>query len=65
MESVKDAAYDVTGATYATVSAPAGYAVVLNVDSGVYVNSNIQKVTVTVQRSSIPVLAIEGYKVNR
>lgn len=65
METVKAAPYDITGASYVTVGAPAGYAVEVNVDSGIYTTTDIQLVTVTVTRDGADVLTIEDYKVNR
>jgi len=65
METVKAAPYDATGASYATVNAPGGYAVELEVDSGIYATANIQEVTVTVLRDGTTVLMIQDYKVNR
>lgn len=65
IEAIKAAPYDVTGASYTTVSAPAGYSVAFTINSTVYATTNIQKITVTVSRSGSPVLTVESYKVNR
>ncbi len=65
LETMKAAVYDVTGASYSTVAAPAGYSVAFAVDSGIYGTNSIQKLTVTVSRDGTAVLTTEGYKVNR
>lgn len=65
MESIKAAAYDSSGGSYSPVTAPASYAISINVNSSIYTNSDIQKVTVTVSREGNPVLTLEDYKVNR
>jgi prepilin-type N-terminal cleavage/methylation domain-containing protein len=65
IESLKSAAYDSSGATYAAISAPTGYTININTNSTVYSDSNIQKLTITVSHSGNSVLTIEDYKVNR
>jgi|WetSurMetagenome_2_1015567.scaffolds.fasta_scaffold585502_2 prepilin-type N-terminal cleavage/methylation domain-containing protein len=65
METIKAAAYDSTGASYSTISAPAGYSLSLSTNSALYSNSNIQKISVTVLHNGASVYALEGYKVDR
>ena len=65
LEQLKDAAYDATGASYSLVSTPAGYSIALNVNSALYADTNIQKITVTVSKDAQSVLVLENYKVNR
>lgn len=65
IEQTKAIAYSTTGAGYTIISAPAGYSVAMAVDSALYTNSNIQKLTVTVSRDAVTVLTVEDYKVQR
>lgn len=65
IESIKAATYDSTGASYSLISTPTGYSVSFTVDSAIYTNSDIQKVSVTVNHDGNPVLVTEDYKVNR
>jgi len=65
IESLKAAAYDTTGASYSPVATPVNYTVSFTVDSNIYTNSDIQKMTVTVSHSGNPILAVAGYKVKR
>jgi len=65
LESIKSAMYDASGTSYTTVSAPSGYSVSFSVNSAIYATDDIQKITVTVSRDSVPVLSVEDYKVNR
>lgn len=65
IEQTKAAPYSTTGASYTTISAPAGYSISMTVNSALYTNSNIQKLTVTISRNTAPVLTVEDYKVQR
>jgi type II secretory pathway pseudopilin PulG len=65
MERIKAASYSPTGAGYTTISVPEGYGVAVSVDSSLYADSDIQKLTVTVSRDSETILTFEGYKVHR
>ncbi|MDD5288982.1 MAG: hypothetical protein PHY28_07745 [Dehalococcoidales bacterium] len=63
MEKIKAATY---AAGYTSdLTLPAGYGVAINVSSIPGANINIQKITVTINRDSQPVLVMEDYKVNR
>lgn len=63
MEYIKGYPYNIS--TYPTVEAPADYAISVSVNSSVYADSDIQKLTVTVTKDSEDVLTVEDYKVNR
>lgn len=65
LESLKAATYDATGASYTLVTAPADYSVSLAVDSSIYTNNDIQKLTVTIRHDDNTILTAEDYKVNR
>lgn len=65
MESIKALPYDSTGASYNQISPPEGYTLSLDVDSTLYADSNIQRVSVTVLHQENQVLVLEDYKVNR
>jgi prepilin-type N-terminal cleavage/methylation domain-containing protein len=65
METIKAAAYDSTGASYSTISTPAGYSISLNTNSALYSDSNIQKITVIVLHNGTVLYSLEGYKVHR
>jgi len=65
LETIKAAPYDVTGASYPSISTPPDYSVAFVVDSTIYAGSAIQKITVTVSKSSEALLTLEGYKVFR
>jgi prepilin-type N-terminal cleavage/methylation domain-containing protein len=65
METIKAAAWDVSGASYTAISPPTGYSLVITTNSSLYSTSNIQKVTVAVFRAGSAILTLEGYKVNR
>jgi prepilin-type N-terminal cleavage/methylation domain-containing protein len=65
METIKAAAYDITGASYTAVSTPPGYAIDISTDSSLYSNNSIQKVTVAVSHAGSTLLTLEGYKVDR
>ena len=64
-ETIKAASYDSTGASYAAVTAPTGYSIGITVNSALYADSNIQKITVTISHNGVTVLTNEAYKVNR
>jgi prepilin-type N-terminal cleavage/methylation domain-containing protein len=66
IEAIKAAPYDMTGATYALIIAPTGYSLLVNTDSTVYGNGNIQKVTIEIYHGEgNKILSLEDYKVNR
>jgi prepilin-type N-terminal cleavage/methylation domain-containing protein len=65
METIKAAVYDSTGASYSTISTPAGYSLSLNTNAALYSDSSIQKITITVLHNGTTVYSLEGYKVDR
>ena len=65
LEYLKSLQYDASGTGYATVDTPSGYTISLDIDSSVYIDTDIQKVTVTVYRDSESILTVAAYKVNR
>ena len=65
IEQLKSAAYDSTGASYTLVTAPSGYTIGLAVNSAIYADNKIQKLTVTVSHNAQQVLVVEDYKGNR
>jgi type II secretory pathway pseudopilin PulG len=64
-EAIKAATYDINGTGYPAVTAPSGYSIAVTVNSGIYADNNIQKITVTVSRGGTIILTTEAYKVNR
>ena len=48
IEQLKSATYDSTGASYTKVTAPSGYSIVLAVNSAIYADNKIQKLSVTI-----------------
>lgn len=65
LERIKGAEYDATGASYSLIPAPSGFGIALDVNSSIYADNNIQKISVTVSKDAQPVLVVEDYKVNR
>ena len=65
METIKAAAYDVTGLSYPSVAVPEGYAVSINTASNIGTDADIQKIVVAVAFQDQPVSRLEGYKVKR
>ena len=65
MESIKAAAYDSSGASYAPISLLAGYTLTINTNSTIYGTPDIQKVTVIVSYSGSVVSTLEDYKEKR
>jgi type II secretory pathway pseudopilin PulG len=65
IEQTKSATYDATGAAYTLVTAPSGYTIGLAVNSALYADNKIQKLTVTITHNAQQVLVVEDYKVNR
>ena len=63
LEYIKGYPYNVS--TYPAIDAPAGYAISVSVNSSIYADSDIQKITVTISKDSEELLAVEDYKVNR
>jgi type II secretory pathway pseudopilin PulG len=65
LEYTKSYAYDSGATTYPPVAAPEGYSISVSVSSVPNTDSDIQKITVTVNHESETVLEVEDYKVNR
>jgi Tfp pilus assembly protein PilV len=65
MEYVKEYPYSVGATAYPSVNAPEGYAITVNVASVPGANTDIQKVTVTINRNGNAVFTLQDYKVNR
>jgi prepilin-type N-terminal cleavage/methylation domain-containing protein len=65
MESIKAASYDVTGGSYPIVDAPDNYSLTLSVNSSLFSNTNIQKVTASVYHNGVLVEKLENMKGNR
>lgn len=65
IEQLKSAAYDSTGTSYTLVTAPSGYTIGLAVNSAIYADNKIQKLTVTISHNAQQVLVVENYKGNR
>lgn len=65
METIKGVGYDVSGASYPVLTAPEGYSLTLEVDSTIYPDAGIQKITATVWRDGGRVASLENYKANR
>ncbi len=65
MEVTKAAPYDPAGITYASISAPEGYKVTVDTNSGIFDDKNIQKITVAIIHDTETVLTLEGYKVKQ
>jgi prepilin-type N-terminal cleavage/methylation domain-containing protein len=64
IEQIKSATYDSTGASYTLVTAPSGYTIGLAVNSALYADNKIQKLTVTISHNAQQVLVVEDYKGN-
>ena len=65
MEYVKSYTYDSEATTYPIVDTPEGYTVSIEVSSIPDTDTDIQKITVTVNHNENLVLTVEDYKVNR
>jgi prepilin-type N-terminal cleavage/methylation domain-containing protein len=65
METIKAAAYDATGISYAIISPPAEYGITIRISPVPGGNNNIQKVTVAVSHGADTVFNLEGYKADR
>ena len=65
IEYTKGYAYDSGASTYPVVTSPAGYTIVVVVNTVPNTDSDIQKITVTIRRDGEDVFTIEDYKVNR
>jgi type II secretory pathway pseudopilin PulG len=64
-EYTKSYAYSAGALTYPTVSAPPDYSITVGVSPVPNTDTNIQKITVTVNRDGAATVTVSGYKVNR
>lgn len=62
MEALRSQNYDVSGNTYSLVAAPDGYSLTLSVNSHIYSDTDLQKITATVWHHGIKVETLENYK---
>ncbi len=65
MEYTKNYAFIPGAVTYPVLAAPATYSVSVDVLDVPSTDTNIQKITVTVQKDSANILAVSNYKVKR
>jgi Tfp pilus assembly protein PilV len=62
MEYIKNAPY---GASYAAVSAPAGYGIIIGVDAVPGGDSDIQQITANITLNGAVIMSVVDFKVNR
>ncbi|HEY90164.1 MAG TPA: hypothetical protein G4N98_10650 [Thermoflexia bacterium] len=62
LETVKGLEYDNTGTTYAAISAPANYGVLLSTQ---VISPGLQQLTVTITYAADPLVTLSDYKVER
>jgi type II secretory pathway pseudopilin PulG len=65
MEELKGVSYDLSGRSYPIIKVPEGYDLTLTVNSSIYTNTNIQKITAVVWHDGSQVSQIENYKVKQ
>ncbi len=65
LEYTKSYVYDPGAATYPLVAAPEGYSISVGVSDVPNTDSDIQKITVIINRDGEEVIQVEDYKVNR
>ena len=65
MEYTKNYAFLPGAGTYPTLAVPATYSMAVNVAAVPGGDTNIQKITVSVQKDSVNIVTISDYKVNR
>ena len=65
MEVIKAATYDSVGNSYAKIAVPAGYTLNVAVNSQIYSNNHIQKITLSVYHNGILSGSLDNYKVDR
>lgn len=65
MDYTKNENYDPNAVTYPLLSVPDTYSVLVEVLGVPFADTDIQKITVTVNKDGISVYAISDYKVNR
>jgi Tfp pilus assembly protein PilV len=64
IESIKNQPFSAPG-VYSLVTTPSGYTINVNTGAVPGANTNIQKITVTVQLNGSGILTVSDYKVNR
>jgi type II secretory pathway pseudopilin PulG len=65
LEYTKSCAYDIDAITYPLVAAPEGYSISVDINAVPGADSDIQKITVTVNHWAEEIIKVEDYKVNR
>ena len=65
LEVVQNAVYDSSGSSYSSITVPANYTVSRAVNTAIYGNANIQKITISVSHNTSQIYVLQGYKVNR
>jgi Tfp pilus assembly protein PilV len=65
LEYTKSYAYSPGAVTYPLLAAPAGYSLSVGVSSVPNTDTDIQKITVIINRGDEDILQVEDYKVNR
>jgi hypothetical protein len=65
METLRGVTYDVSGTSYPIISSPSGYTLTIAVNSSIYSNNNIQKITVLVWHDGVQAGQLESYKVKK
>ena len=65
LEYTKSYTYNPGAATYPLVAAPEGYTLSVGVSYVPYTDTDIQKITVTVNHDGEEIIQVEDYKVNR
>ena len=65
MEVIKAAAYDPAGNSYTRVAVPDGYTLNVAVNSQIYTNNHIQKITLSVYYNGNLCGTLDNYKVDR
>ena len=65
MEYTKSYAYSPGATTYPLMAAPEGYSISVGVSSVPNTDTNIQKITVIINRGGEDIMQVQDYKVNR
>ena len=65
METLKGIAYDINGNAYPVINTPEGYNLTVAVNSHIYADTDLQKITLVVRHNGVQVAQLENYKVNR
>jgi len=65
MEVIKAAAYDSTGNSYTRIAVPAGYTLSVVVNSQIYSNNHIQRITLSAYHNGNLSGTLDNYKVDR